>query len=336
MMHPHFYHWHGRADLKPATDILEPRWKAAAQFAEKISASDICPLLRLVLFPGSETEFGKRFSEALVKLEPTFPPENNAELLRVMATAAIHSRMDKPCNEADAVALALHAATFPHGRIQPICKEVMLRAAEYLAKESERMRPAPNVATHFKALNEAMEAEGWQSNESATRLLGDAVNELGDTMGRISEENQFLWWLVGRRSSILNTRRDKLAPKNYALVAAAEAAERVTLLPPAASVESLLDEVLSQCGTDPDSHIPLVDILGTTNPDWVKIAETGSVTKDLTPIASLLGIQREAGKVDAQALKQLHLSTKGKSSPAEAARQYFRELMFLRALKQLS
>ena len=105
MMHPHFYHWHARAELKPDTAILETRWKAAAEFAEDISAADICALLRLVVFPGAEPEFAKRFSEALVKLEPTFPPEGNAELLRVMATAAVYSQMDEPSSKADAIAL---------------------------------------------------------------------------------------------------------------------------------------------------------------------------------------------------------------------------------------
>src|SRR5713226_4733436 len=96
MMHPNFYHWHARAELKPETAILEPRWNAAAKFAEKLSAADIRSLLRLVLFSGAEPEFAKLFSEALVKLEPTFPPERNAELLRVMATAAVYSQMDEP------------------------------------------------------------------------------------------------------------------------------------------------------------------------------------------------------------------------------------------------
>lgn len=336
MMHPNFYHWHGRAELKPDTNILEPRWKAAAKFAEEISGPDICSLLRLVLFPGAEPEFGRRFSVELVKLEPTFPPEGNAELLRVMATAAVYSQMDEPSNKADAIALGLRAAAFPEGRTQPVCKEVMQRAGEYLATECERVRPAPNVEAKFQVLEKAVEAEGWETNKDATRLLGDAVLELGDTMGRISEENQFLWWLVGRRSSILKTRRDKLIPKNYALIAATEVAERVTLLPPPASVESLLDEALTQCAEDSCSSAPLVEIIDATSAEWVKTVEDGSMTRDLTLLTSILAIRRAGGKADAKTLRQLNVSAKAKSSPAEAAHQYFRELMFLRAIKQLS
>ena len=61
MMHPNFFHWHARAELKPDVTILEPRWNAAAKFAEKLSVADICSLLRLVLFSGAEPEFAKRF-----------------------------------------------------------------------------------------------------------------------------------------------------------------------------------------------------------------------------------------------------------------------------------
>lgn len=336
-MHQNFFHWHSRAELKPDTTILEPRWNAAAKFAEDVSVSDICSLLRLVLFPGAEADFAKRFSDALVKLEPTFPPEGNAELLRVMATAAVYSQMDAPSNEADAIALGLRAAAFPLERIQPICKEVMERAGEYLATESERIRPAPNIIkADFQALKTATETEGWETGEDATKLLGSALVELGDTMGRVAEENQFLWWLIGRRSPLLKQRRDKLTSQDYALVAAVEAASRVTLLPPPASVESLLNEVLAQCKNDPDSSMLLVETIGTPGADLVKSEKAGGQTTELTPVVSMLAVLRAGGKADAKGLKHLHLSPKFKSSPAATATQYFRELMFLRAIEQIS
>lgn len=322
--------------MKLDTTILEPRWNAAAKFAEDVSVSDICSLLRLVLFPGAEAEFAKRFSVALVKLEPTFPPEGNAELLRVMATAAVYSKMDKPSNEADAIALGLLAAAFPLERIQPVCKEIMERAGEYLASESERIRPAPNVKADFQALKKATETEGWETGEDATKLLGSALVELGDTMGRVAEENQFLWWLVGRQSPLLKQRRDKLTSQDYALVAAVEAAARVMLLPPPASVESLLNEVLAQCKNDPDSSMLLVETIGTPSADLVKGEKAGGQATELTPIAGTLAVLRAGGKADAKGLKHLHLSPKFKSSPAVTSSQYFRELMFLRAIEQIS
>ncbi len=335
-MHPNFFHWHSRAELKPDATILESRWNAAAKFAEKVSVSDICSLLRLVLFPGAEAEFAKRFSAALVKLEPTFPPEGNAELLRVMATAAVYSQMSEPSNEADAMALGLHAAAFPLERIQPVCKELMERVGEYLATESERIRPAPTVEADFKALKTAMETDGWEIGEEATKLLGNAVIELGETMGRIAEENQFLWWLLGRQSPLLKQRREELTSQDYALVAAVEAATRVALLPPSPSVESLLNEVLAQCKNDPDSSMLLVETMGYPGADLVKGENLSGVAVELTPINGTLAVLRAGGKADAKGLKHLYLSPKLKSSPAATAGQYFRELMFLRAIKKIT
>jgi hypothetical protein len=128
-MHPHFYHWHARAELKPESGMLESRWEAAAQFAGLLSVADIYSLLRLVVFQGAEPEFSTRFTNALVKAEPTFPLDRNTELLRVMAAATVYSRLEKPSEIANAMALGLHAASFPLGRVEPVCQDVMARGS---------------------------------------------------------------------------------------------------------------------------------------------------------------------------------------------------------------
>lgn len=334
-MHSNFYHWHNRVELKPETAVLQARWTAAVKFTEGISDSDTCSLLRLALFGIATPEFAKRFSEALVAREPTFLPEDNAELLRVMATAALYSQMETASVYADAVALGLHAAAFQPDRIQPICKELALLASEYLASESERIRPTPKVKSDYQTLENAIEDEAWADNPEATQFIVKTVLELGQTMGRIAEENQFLWWLLGRRSSLLNTRREKLSIKEYALLAGAEAAERVTHIPPPASVESLIDEVLSQCAKVTNATVPLADLIDAVNIGSLKVASTTAEWSELCPIDSLLGVRRAGGKIDGAALEKFKLSTKLKVAPAEAAIQYFRELMFLSALAQL-
>lgn len=336
MMHPNFYHWHSRAELKPETTLLQPRWDAAAMFAENLTGDDACSLLRLALFGTASPEFAKRFSEELVAIEPTFLPQGNAELLRVMATAALYSQTETESAEADAVALGMLAAAFQSDRIQPACKELAQRAGEYLAIRSEQMRPTPQVEGKYRALKKAVDAADWAANSTATQLLGNAVLELGETMGRISEENQFLWWLLGRRSSLLNKRRENLAPKEYSLAAAVEAAERVALLPPPASVESLIGEVLAHCSKPSNSPIPLVEFINAVNLDCVKATVAGAGAHELCPLTSLLGVRRARGKVDGASFEKLAIPAKLKVSPTEAANQYFRELMFLRALAQLA
>ena len=352
-MHPNFYHWHVRVDLKPESAILEPRWDAAAKFAEKLTAAEVSSLLRLFLFPQTETEFSKRFSGELVKLEPTFLPDGNAELVRVMGAASIYSQMESPTATANAFALGLQAADFPPGRIDPVTNDVINRAGEYLSQESERIRPkiyAETIAKTEKqsdvslaALKKAVETNEIAKIGDSVQSLGRAVvggikeshQQLGKVIGRLTEESQFLWWLVGRRSSALNKSRETLAVAAYALPAAAEAADRVTLLPPAASVESLLDEVLTQCGEGTPTKMLLSDLIAATESEWIQREANSTVAADLTPLASILAARKAGGKSDATLLKQLRIQPKMKSSPQEFARQYFRELIFLRAIQQM-
>ena len=335
MKHLNFFHWHNRVELKPDTNVLQARWDAAVKFVEKLTSKDTCSLIRLALFGTITPEFGKRFSEALVAQEPTFPPEENVEILRVMATAALFSKMEDESEEADAVALGLHVAAFRPDRIQPVCKELAVRAAEYLASESERMRPTPKVESDYRALQKATETGERAEDAEATKLVGKAILELGETMGRIAEENQFLWWLLGRRSSILNKRREELSAKEYALLAGAEAADRVALLPPPASVESLIDEVLSQCAKATNSAVSLTDLIDAANIGNIVVANVGAEMGELCPLHMILGVRHSGGKADAAFFGKLSIPAKLKVSPTEAANQFFRELVFLRALAQL-
>lgn len=353
-MHPNFYHWHARAELKPEVPVLEPRWSAAAKFAEEASAADIPSLLMLVLFPGAEPDFAKRFSEALVKLEPTFPPDHNAELLRVMATASVYSRLEAPTNIAEAFALGLQAAAYPQGRIEPVCQEIITRAGEYLATQSERMRPQIPAAEPMKAelqaeaqltaLKNAVPSNNNQTIGNATIAFGMEIlaamrecrEQFSTAMGRLTEESQFLWWLIGRRSTALNVRRESLGSDAYALPAAAEAAEHVDFLPPAASIESLLEEVLSQCNQPKHHTMSLEELVEAVDADWVKRTGTAITSPGLTPLAAILAASRAGTRPDAKCFKQLRIPPKTQIAPAEAARQYFRELMFLRAMAELS
>lgn len=315
MMHQNFYHWHSRAELKPEPSVLEPRWNAASKFAEKLDQGDVRSLLRLVLFSGAEPDFAKRFTDALVKSEPTFPINNNAELLRVMAAAAVQSRLEKSSTIADAMALGLHAAAFPQGRVEPVCQDIITSAAEYLAQESERMRPQiePGVLekaekqaeSQYASLKKAVEASNVPDMTKAIESVGRGVlsamkashERLADVIDRLTEESQYLWWLVGRWSPTLKSRRETLSATEYALPAALEAAARVSFLPPAASVESLLEEVLSQCGKRAEVKTSLLDLILSGNHDKAH-DDNAQAAQDLTPLATLLAERRQSSKPD--------------------------------------
>ena len=118
-------------------------------------------------------------------------------------------------------------------------------------------------------------------------------------------------------------------------MAGAEAAERVALLPPPASVESLIDEVLSQCAKATNTAVPLADFIDAANIGSLSAVAAEAEVGELCPLKGLLGVRRPGSKVDRASLEKFRIPAKLKVSPTEAANQYFRELMFLRALEQL-
>ena len=325
----------------------------SSEAIENPSAADIRSLLLLVLFPGAEPDFAKRLSETIVKLEPTFPPDHNAEILRVMAAACVYTHLEQTSTIANALALGLHAAAYPPARTTPVCDDVMARAVEYLATESERMRPPiptgdpvpaeQQAAAQHAELKKAVDSGNFQvmakAAEPVCAALVTAVKEsreqFGGAMRRLTEESQFLWWLIGRRSSALSARRDSLTTDAYALPAAAEAAERVTLLPPPASIECLLAEALAQCPPPKRATMSFEELIQAADAAWVQRAAPSPATPELTPIAALLATRRAGARPDAKHLKQLSLQPKSKISPTDASGQYFRELMFLWALADI-
>ena len=265
-----------------------------------------------------------------------------------------HSQLEESSNVGDAFALGLRAADFPQKRIKLICQDVMISSGEYLERESEKVRPqidpgdlgqaSKRAKSHLSSIKEAVGANNLEEIAKVTGQLGHSVlgaleeshQELGEAIHRLTEETQFLWWLVGRRSPSLNVQREKLSPMEYAFPAAQEAGDRVVLLPPAASVESLLNEALSQCGKDGHTSKTLIEIISSVGKNWLENSANETIAPEITPITALLAEQGQTGKVTTAKLRQLHLPTKAKFTPVEISQQYFMELMFVRAINEVS
>jgi hypothetical protein len=355
MMHQNFFHWHSRAEIKPETASLEPRWAAAGGVAEAASRDDLCHLLRLVLFTGPETAFSKRLTNSLLKAEPTFPIEKNTELLRVMAAAALHSTMDLPSEAADAIALGLRLGDLFPKRTVPVCEDILIRAGEYLSIESEAMRPAgfggaldeaeSEIEGHFATLKKAavattVPAELGKAVEAFGRAIVAAMKnshgQVDKVNARLAEESQFLWWLIGHRSTELDRRREKLSIEDYSLHVASEGASRVRLLPPPASVESLLEEALDQCRGAKRSTTKLVDFIMAVDTSRLSLPVQALVVPELTPCGALLAERKRTGDVPGpEIFKQLRILPGATISPVQLAKQYFRELIFLRAIVEV-
>lgn len=345
-MHSNFFHWHTRVTIKPETSVLAPRWDTAAKFGENLTVEDVLALLRLVLLPAVDPSFAARFSKAMVEGEPTFPVENNTELLRVMAAAVVASNLDKRTGFGDAFALGLLAADFVKHQTDPVFKDVLNQAAKYLSDESERQRPVFKPSTlsvakkkvdkQLQALQTALPSNDISQVGTAIEALGrglmsaleESHSHTHDALIALGEESQCLWWLVGRRSPLIGKPRESLAPKEYALVAAVELVSRIELTPPPASAESLLEEALRQCAAEIGTDLTIADHVQATNKEVLD--EHGEwLIPVVTPISCLIASGNDMSAFEPSDLDAV-AATKVTSHAAGV--QYFRELTFFNAL----
>lgn len=349
-MHSHFYHWHNRVAVKPEVSALEARWEAAVEATDSSSAASMVSLLKLVTSEAADATFQASYSEALVEADPTFPPKDNRELLRVMAAAAVFCQLQTSSTRSDIAALGIQSASFLGSRNTIVSGDIADAAMKYLSDESERMRgktglPAfeeKPVNDHLTAMKKQADAqvvpEVGKAVDSAIKLLSEGLSALttraNEVINQLAEETEFLWWVVGRRSTALDRPREKLTDIDYAIVSAREMEELCKMLPPPLSAEHLLEEALRQCGTTTDGQVALTELLAKAVDGF---ESNSSIGPELTPIHFLLSIQvATAGKLTKEGLSAVGLGSKPKMAPLAFAKQAFRELVFLKSLASLS
>ena len=218
-------------------------------------------------------------------------------------------------NEADAFGLGLRAANFPAKRVQPVEPEILALGEKYLTEEASRLRP--------------------NDFDTASTEVG---KELTNRVEQLAEECALLWWVLVEYSDALNRPINKLAPEEYALTAAAEAAKRTVTLPPPPSIGPLLARALQSCKTA-EKKLVLSDYIKAADSAW-RTAHVKSVSvadcADLSPISIMLEKAEELGST-ASALKAVTKLCPGLKGelvlpPAQAAQQLYNELLFLRSL----
>jgi len=352
-MNPHFYHWHGRVEIKPDEGILEKRWASATKYSEKLTADQVAELIKMILLEVPGEAFAKQMTEALVAIDPMFPISQNGELLRVMATAVADVRFEHFSPVSSVLGLGLRAGAFPVGRARAVCQDIVDRGELYLSLECERVRPAANpvnldkaekaIAGQLATLKAAAEkgvvsevgTATWEFGKSVFAALKESHNTLGSAVNRIREESQFMWWLLGHRSNLLDTQRGQLTAEAYALSAATEAAQRVAIVPPPASVEAILHEVLTQCSSGPDTPVSVVSLVKAAAEKLPEAPLAQLSIAEFLPITTLLSECRNGAEPRPETLKKYGFTAKQKLAPGLVSQQYFRELMFRAAFEKL-
>lgn len=357
-MHKHTIDWLRQIEITCDAALAEKRSETAEKVAKKLTRARIVQLLRLFLFQASSTDFTKQFTEELVDLDPESAVTDNIQYLRLMAGLVMISIFDEPSHEADAFALGIRAASFPLGRVHPVQPEIVAEAEEYLRKEAGRLRldefatdaaqVTKRLVARGKAVAEAVTsgdvAKQTTANEafreSVIETILDSHGKLAGRLEQLAEESGLLWWVFNEHSDALRQSVSSLSPQEYALVAASEAAKRTHIIPPPPCIGPLLVCALKGCKVDEKQPV-LADYLQAADPSWrATQSKSASVAdcRDLVPISAALEKMEELGDLPS-AIKVLPKLCPGVTAelplaPAQAALQFYNELLFLRVLTQ--
>jgi len=305
-------------------------------------------------------EFSQQFTNELIEIDPEFPVTNNAQELRLMAGLVMTTTFGEASCAANAFALGLRAACFQDGRIQPIQTEILVEAEAFLRTEASRLRQdgfkdvsgevmLETLAAQEDALGEAEAAGDDAKTEiaqtayraSIRESISTGYHELANRIMQLAEESALLWWVLGEHSDALGQSTSALNVEAYALVTAAEAAQRTMILPPPQSIGPLLARALRPCRGG-DNVLVLSDYFNAVDPNW-RAAQAKSINvvncRDLSPLCATLEKTQELDSV-ADALRAMGKICPGitaelQITPGQVAQQFFNEIVFLRSLEMV-
>jgi hypothetical protein len=356
-VHKHTIDWYRQTNITLDAATAEKRWATAEAVAKTLSRASAIELLRLFLFVPQNSDFTQRFTSDLVGLDAEFPVSKNMQDLRLMAGLVIMTTFAAPSGPGVALALGLRAACFPDGRAKAIQPAILSEAELYLLAQANRVRPenfssdtlpgpTKTLTARSKALIEAEASGDAAQKTAALAAYREAVpgavtashKELVRRIEQLAEESALLWWILAEFSDTLQQPVGKLDQDTFALAAAIEAAQRTLRLPPPQSIGPLLARALQSCKAS-EKKFALSDYIKASNPMWrTPFVKSTRVTDcpDLSPVSAVLEKAEELGGAPAlKALPKLCPGVKAEVPliPAQAARQFYNEIIFLRALE---
>jgi hypothetical protein len=344
-MHPLLIDWLRKNNFNADTAFATKRWKLAQGVAGKSSRKDVLQLLRAFLFENSSPEVISGLTRKFLEFDKEYPASNNKEDVRLQAGVVMVAGFEQRTFDGDALALGLRAAAFPAERCKPAHTGIIEEALKYIEQEALTIRPTDFDSDHTSEIVEKLEAYGVsvtdaEQRKTAQEALADKLDDLyRQPLRRLTEEIGLLWWLLGGFSPTLKQETGSIDATAYALIAAAEAAERTQLLPPPPSIYAILRRALASCKGAKRGKTTFKDFVAEADSTWrKKFVEDYSVADcaDLVPFATALTKTNEAGDADILT-KVIPNTCPGVSSdmelaPWEAAQQFYNELIFLKAL----
>jgi hypothetical protein len=351
MQPPLLVDWLKQIHLVADASLAAKRWGLAESVADKVTRDEVVQLLRVFLFSPVSSQHVQTLTQKFLTVDSEFPATNNAEEIRLMAGIIMIAASQKRLVLADAFALGIKAAAFPKHRSNAAQRGIVDEMGKYLDSKADSLRPSDfgtsgardAIVKTLERFAASVVPNNAPAAKKASEDIADALQQTyGTRLQRLSEETGLLWWFLGGYSSELSREISRMSADAYALIAAAEAAERTQLLPPPPSIYAILSRALSQCKGAKKKNTSLKDVVAATDAVWRSkfvAAHPTADCADLAPMVTALAKVEDSGDIT-MLPKALQKACPGVAAdlalpPVEAARQLYNELMFLKALALL-
>jgi len=354
-MHPHLIDWFRNPHLQSDATVVEKRWTTAKTYSEGLDQDSICSLIRLFLFAKADEVERKRFEDHLLSIDSEFPVTGNDEELRLMAGVVMVTTFTPGSDRGLAFALGLRAARYNKRHIDPAQPEIIVVAENFLNTEAERKRPNSfdedlripesslddplDEADELNISDEESAARESEYKAEIKKVIGVAFRTLENQISRLAEESALLWWVMNEYSSFLDRLTAEISASEYAIVSAAEAAERTHLIPPPRSAHALLVRALKPCTQNGKTTSTLEQLLTATPSTWrseyvktLKLNQCGSLLPILTGLAKCDEFGSAAASVKVIPKLCPGVDVQIPISPSQASFETYCELMFIKAL----
>ncbi len=249
---------------------LEKRQAGIERYCEKATPEDIIFLVKMCFGMDVEKTYFKRFKDAFIQEDASFPAKSNVELT-LLAGATLVEIVEHDTVLDHFTELLCLCTTFSQNFKCP--KEIMdtiqnqfdedrCSLREYDESPSAHQVSLENVDTLKKQLEENemswdIDMQGqlscaFDSLVKYIKTLDNQISKLELTQKIYKEDSQILWWMNAEWSELLGRPLKEIKKVEGSMVIGYEAARLVTNFPGPYSMEGILSKLITACSCSAD------------------------------------------------------------------------------------
>jgi hypothetical protein len=303
--------------LQPAAtrELVAAREASHVELAKAIKYTtqvlDLCRLAYCMSIP-AQSEFSFSFEAEVRKTDPQFSlTHDRAEAGRI--AAILLTQRLKQGQTGDAIAVLAtsfcgHRASVDEDALPRLALDCLVRSARsrrYAAtspdlvyvKQPDRSALMTKMEQSFdhttvKAVVEALAKDDYTAGESLAKAASAALKSLFDENQRLAEEVDLLWWHIGDWSECLERPLAELPSVGRCLIAGADLAALIRILPGPYGAPGLLRRALGQVA---DQSVTLQEVIEALEPGDLKLAYSDHGGMDILPIHTAARLYAELG-----------------------------------------